>query len=151
MASRTDLKKISLARLKAAEILMRAEDWDYAGYTLGYVLEFSLKAAICKRLNLNSYPADDKARTTEVRGLFKTHSFDSLIMLSGFSKVFGGTGDPLLFQSWSEATQDFTAEKSWVELRYQAGYWDKTKVERVHNALIDSQRGILTYIRRNRW
>lgn len=56
MANGPTLRKISIARVKSARLLIDAEDWDGAAQMMGLALECALKAACCKALGLNTYP-----------------------------------------------------------------------------------------------
>lgn len=128
----------------------------FAGYTLGYVLECALKAAICKRLELQEYPADDGNLKAEVKEPFNSHSFDVLATLAGLSKLTSAASpDLVFFQSWSEATEDYLSAGGggkWISLRYKVGFWDQNKVKKVYRALADQQTGILRYLRvHKRW
>lgn len=78
--NRQTLKSVAKQKLKAAKILFDAGDYDTAGYLIGYVVECGLKAAICRKLRLKVYPD-----TGDHRDVFASHSFDRLLMLSGYS------------------------------------------------------------------
>ena len=99
MVNRNTLKEVAKAKLKAAKILHSAGDSDTAGYLLGYVVECSLKAAICKKLNLTNYP--DTGRHT---GVFAVHELDRLLILSGYSSEIELTKNPNLFNNWHRLT-----------------------------------------------
>lgn len=81
MLSRTDLKKIARARLKDAEILYQARQYDGAIYLCGYAVEMALKARICYTLKWAGFPETGK----EFDGYqsFKTHKLEILLHLSG--------------------------------------------------------------------
>lgn len=147
MANHLELKQISKARLKTVKILIAAEDWEGASYMMGYVLECALKSAICKTLNLTTYP--EKNGSDKIIKFFKTHDFDVLLTLSGMESIFGFNGPG--FASWSGFTQEYPGD--WPSMRYiQNTSWDATKTKRVYNYLIDPTNGILKEItRRRRW
>ena len=54
-------------------VLFKAGDYDTAGYLIGYVVECSLKAMICKKLKLSQYP--DSGHHHDV---FSSHNLDRL-------------------------------------------------------------------------
>lgn len=148
MANCDDLKRISEARLKTAEILINAQDWEGAAYMMGYVLECALKAVVCKTLHLQSYP--DKA--DDISKFFKTHKFDPLLILSGLQDTFN-TGAPIaVWQSWSEFTGEYPGD--WPAMRYNAPglTWNEVKVKKMYTNLIDPVHGIITQIKlKRRW
>jgi hypothetical protein len=74
--------------------------YDGCVYLCGYVVEFALKARICRFLNLNEYP-----ETGDLGRIFKTHDFDILKVLAGLQDEISITKNARLFQNWSTATQ----------------------------------------------
>lgn len=138
-------KAAAKARLKAAEILMENEDWDMAGYLLGYVLECALKSVVCKNLRLTKYPAGDKDKGE--KDYFWTHRFDRLLTISGMQDLFG-------VQSfvWSQFVQEY--EGDWpAKFRYGTGVLEEIKVRQLHSHLTNKttgSEGILTLISKNR-
>ena len=97
----SDLKKLAEDRLNDAKVLYHKERYDGAVYLCGYVLEFALKARICKILNLDEYPYQGKYKFT-----YATHDFDVLLRLSGLEKeiLLSKTKNPDLFIKWSVVT-----------------------------------------------
>lgn len=81
MIPKIELKRIAFARLKDAEILLKAKRFDGASYLSGYAVEIGLKLRICKTLKWQGFPESNG----EFQGLssFKTHDFDVLLRLSG--------------------------------------------------------------------
>ena len=81
MLKRQELRKIAQARLRDAEVLLRAKRYDGAFYLCGYALEVALKARVCTSLRWHEFPAT----AGEFQGLtsFKTHDLDILLLLSG--------------------------------------------------------------------
>ena len=141
MANREELRKLSKARLKAAKLLYDKEDFDCAVYLVGYVVEFALKAAICKRLNLGDYP-DSGAHEK----IFKTHHFDRLLTLSGMSDIISLSGPRKLWENWSELTQEWRPD-----VRYEPiGTYSQQEIERKFEALEERPHGFLTWIKRYR-
>lgn len=100
MISRSDLRKLARARLRDAEELFAAKRYDGAVYLCGYVIEFALKARICRTLHWPGFPSTSK----EFRDFasFKTHDLNVLLHLSGIeSKIKTG---PQLMWTWSEVS-----------------------------------------------
>ncbi|CAG1020046.1 hypothetical protein DOJK_00037 [Patescibacteria group bacterium] len=146
MPDRDSFKKSCNAHLKSAKILMRAEDWEAAAYMLGHALECALKALICNKLQLSSYPEKKH---------FKTHEFVELKVLAGLNKIFSPSGNADEFNSWSAFISEYP--DNWVSMRYQIPssstaprVWDETKVKSLYNNLTDPQTGVLRVIKK-RW
>ena len=81
MISKSDLRKISRARLEDAEVLCKGGRYDGAVYLCGYAIELALKARICRTLKWPEFPSTNK----DFEGLhsFKIHRLDMLLTLSG--------------------------------------------------------------------
>ena len=84
MLARQDLLKIARARLKDAEALVAAGQFDGAVYLCGYAVEIALKARICRQLKWGGFPQSNR----EFDGLqsFKTHDFKVLIKFTGIEE-----------------------------------------------------------------
>ena len=78
---------MAVEKLKEAKILLRNRKIDTAHYLAGYVLEFSLKAAVCRHLDIDDF-FDTKTYVTDDRlhKGYKTHSYKDLIVLAGLYK-----------------------------------------------------------------
>jgi len=137
---RKTLKSVTNKKLKAAKILYGAGDYDTAGYLLGYVVECSLKAIVCKTLNLKEYP--DTGRHQDV---FASHSFDRLLTLSGYSKDLNLSKNKDLNDKWSTLTKDWKPET-----RYNEGVFTKKVIEEKIEALEDSKKGFMAWVK-TRW
>ena len=147
MAGHKDLKEIAKKRLNAVKILINANDWETAAYLMGLTLECALKAATCKTLKLQSYPAN--TRKKEIDSYFMTHKFDQLLVVSGLSEVFSLNGEPDEFKNWSEFTIEYPGD--WPSMRYdQSKIWDESKVKRLYDNLIDPQHGVIAAMKRNK-
>jgi len=123
-----DLKKIAEERLDDVKVLYHNGRYDGAVYLCGYVLEVSLKARICKILNLDEYPDQGKFKST-----YAVHDFDILLKLSGLEKeiLLSKTKNPSLFIQWSLVT-------GWnPEMRYKIMNKTKKEVGHMLVALID--------------
>ncbi|MGJ9381538.1 HEPN domain-containing protein [Salipaludibacillus sp. CF4.18] len=78
MPTISELKYLSKRRLETAEILSQNGIYDIAYQDSGYILEFGLKAVICKHLEQGQYPDHDRR--------YRTHHFDSLVHHAGLAK-----------------------------------------------------------------
>lgn len=81
MPTRNELKELAKLRLKEAESLFNAGWYDGAGYICRYVIEFALKARICRLLDINEYPSSGKLKSA-----YAVHDFEQLRLLSGLQK-----------------------------------------------------------------
>ncbi len=81
MISRTELRKISRARLKDSAVLFKARRYDGAIYLCGYSVEIALKTRICRTLKWNGYPST-RSEFQNLQSL-KSHNLDVLLSLSG--------------------------------------------------------------------
>lgn len=138
--TRNDLKEVVKTKLKAAKILFNAGDYTTSGYLLGYVVECSLKAVICKKLKLAIYP--DSGKHFDV---FASHDFDRLLMLSGYSEDITLQSNPTLFNYWSILTKDWKPE-----IRYNNTVYTLNNIQDKITALEDSNDGFLVWIKK-RW
>lgn len=139
MVNGSSLRELAIARLKTVKILLKNSEFDVAVYLLGYVVEFALKAIICKRLCLTEYPPS----SDELERVFKTHHFDTLLVLSGLSNKINANAPSSLWNNWSELTK-------WrVDMRYEPiGTYSKADVEEKIKALEERPYGLLTWIKR---
>lgn len=141
MVNGPSLKRLAIARLKTVKLLLQNNEFDVAVYLLGYVVEFALKAIICKKVNLIQYPPD----SDELERVFKTHNFDTLLVLSGLSNDINANTRGNLWTNWSELTK-------WrADMRYEPiGTYTKIDVKEKIKALEDGSDGLLTWIKRNK-
>jgi HEPN domain-containing protein len=136
MLTRAELQGLAKVRLREAEALHGAGLYDGCAYLCGYVLEIALKAVICKALSVQTYPAVDKGS----RDLFKTHDFDTLILLAGLRERLK-----------NERSANSSLDRNWVLLatwspdkRYESGTLESEAM-----ALLDglrSQDGVFTWL-----
>lgn len=140
MATRQQLQQLAKLRLSEAERLYAGGLYDGAVYLCGYVVEFALKARICKLLRVKDYPDAGK-----ILQFFKTHDFDVLKFLAGLSEEITATKNETLFYNWSIAT-------AWKpEQRYlPKGTSDKKKAQAVLSSIRDDPDGVLTWLSK-RW
>jgi len=60
MTTIIELKALAKARLKEAQILFAAKQYDAATYLCGYAIEVALKARICKTIGWSKFPETNK-------------------------------------------------------------------------------------------
>jgi len=134
--TRSDLKKLARLRLKEAEHLYRKGFFDGCLYLCGYVVEFALKARVCKVLRLTEYPVEQ---------YFRTHDRDRLRLLAGLQSEISVAKNSELFVNWSKVTE-------WdPELRYSpAGTCDNIKAGEMLDCIKSKPNGVLTWLTK-RW
>jgi HEPN domain-containing protein len=140
LATRKELQQLARLRLTEAEHLYAKKLYDGAVYMCGYVVEFALKARICKLLKLPVYP-----ESGEIGRFFKTHDFDVLKFLAGLTGDITVSKNKQLFDNWSTAT-------SWKpEKRYlPKGTSDQKRAKEVLASITDDPNGVLTWLSK-RW
>jgi HEPN domain-containing protein len=82
MISAKELRAIARARLRDAQVLLRAKRFDGAWYLCGYAIELALKARICRTLRWSKgFPETAQ----DFKGLqsVKTHDLEILLKFSG--------------------------------------------------------------------
>lgn len=138
--TRRELQKIADLRLKEAKTLCNNGFYDGAVYLCGYVVEASLKARICKHLQMKEY-----IDSGDMKNMFLSHDFDRLLFLSGLKNRINlanrrGTN---LFKHWSLLT-------SWTpDTRYAvAGTYTEQYAKDIIRALEHSTDGFLVWIKK---
>jgi HEPN domain-containing protein len=106
--TRTDLIRLSRAKLRDAEVLLRNRRYHGAVYLSGYAVEFALKARICRSLHWTEYP------TQKEYDSFRTHDLERLLHLSGRSQSIRSSVSNTW--AWSEVKQ-WKPEKRYEPLR----------------------------------
>jgi HEPN domain-containing protein len=134
MATRSQLRSLALLRRQEAQALFDAGLYDGAHYLAGYVLEFALKARICRVLDLDEYPDSG-----DLRRSYATHDLAQLLKLSGLSRR-PALQEAELFVSWS------TAARWKPEIRYDTpGLMTREDVSYILRAIDE----VLRWIRRH--
>jgi len=132
MANNEDLKKIAKSRFKTVKVLLEAEDWEGMAYMMGYVLECALKATVCRKLNLISYP--ETAKNKKIPEYFMTHRFDQLLVVSGMSGIFSDRGPDEAYLHWSDFSLEYAGD--WPSMRYDPDrQWEEKKVKSLYTNL----------------
>lgn len=146
MANSADFETLAENRLKTVDILIKNQEWGVAVYLMGFVLEYILKASVCKALNLSSYPEIKKVKNDKIINCFLTHDFDMLLMISGASKIFNLSG--LGASSWSGFTQEYTKSGRWTDMRYEViSQFDESKTRGLYDYLTKETDGIIPLIK----
>ncbi len=135
MPTRNELKKLAKLRLKEAETLFDAGLYDGAVYVSGYVIEFALKARICKLLDTEEYPS-----TGKFKSVYAVHDFEQLLFLSGLKKK-SSLAHVDLHTNWSIIIP-------WSpEMRYKPkGSVSKEDAEQILNAIREKPNGVYQWI-----
>lgn len=136
MPTRKELQELAKLRLKEAEHLYKQGLYDGCVYLCGYVVEFALKARICRVLKLDKYP--DEGRFSE---LFKKHDFELLRRLAGLEQSKDLSKGTALGTNWSIATE-WSPERRYTP----AGTANRRKAEDVLASLKDRPNGVLTWL-----
>jgi len=138
-----EFKNLAETRLEEAKVLLEEEYYDGACYLSGYVIEFALKARICKVLNLKDYPDSGSISRS-----FKTHDFDDLVKLAGLKQELENKLDQKpkdFFTYWSLLT-DWS-----VDFRYDpVGTNERQRAEEIIEALEDPDEGVFTWLK-SKW
>ncbi len=85
MIRRNVLRKIAKARLEDATALLASKRFDGAVYLCGYAIELALKARICRTLDWQGYPSNNKE--FQDYQSFRVHNLDVLLHLSGREQI----------------------------------------------------------------
>lgn len=149
-SSGIDLRNQTYRKIKTVKRLIKDGEWELAAYLMGYVLEFALKAASCKVLHLSGYPPT-KSKGGVGEG-FKTHEFEQLLIVSGFSDLFGNLSSTPYYSNWSNFTALYPGE--WTQMRYEdvsARFDEKTVKALAQNLYDDSNSIVKTIKSKKRW
>lgn len=136
MPTRKEFQELAKLRLKEAEHLYDKGLYDGCVYLCGYVVEFALKARICRVLKLDKYP--DEGRFSD---LFKKHDFELLRRLCGLEQSKELAKGTALGTNLSTATE-WTPERRYTPV----GTVNQRKAEDVLASLRDRPNGVLTWL-----
>lgn len=122
-------------RLLDVKVLRDGGRFDAAAYMCGYVLEFGLKACVCNRLRVPDYPE------RELKGTFKTHNFEDLLLLAGLRDEITAHKTPELYANWQVIS-------GWTpDWRYRLiGSIDGPGLQQMLQALEDPAHGVLPWL-----
>lgn len=134
--NRSELQRLSNARLREAKILSRANEFSGAYYLAGYAVECALKACFAKSVKRHDFP-DKKAKVF-------THNLAELVDLAGLKAEFIAARQlrPVLQANWD------IVNKWNEESRYSS--WSKDSADDLLNAIGRRKDGVLPWIKQ-RW
>lgn len=142
-----DWRALSKQKKLLAERLIKNEEWVLAAEQMGYSLECALKAVCCKTLKISGYPPVKNTTNTEMK-FFRTHEFDSLLIFSGLSYLFGANS-----LAWGNFVTYYAG--NWPEMRYELNAKHKfteTKVTELYSLLYDGDESIIgKIVRKRKW
>lgn len=136
MPTRKEFQELAKLRLREAECLFEKGFYDGCVYLCGYVVEFALKARICRVLKLEKYPDEGK-----FSDLFKKHDFKLLRQLAGLEQSKELSKGTPLGTNWSTATE-WSPERRYTP----AGTADQKKASDVLASIKDRPYGVLTWL-----
>jgi HEPN domain-containing protein len=136
--NRTDLQKLSNARIREAQILFAAGEYSGAYYLAGYAVECALKACFAKSVKRYDFPDRNRAGKIFIHKLpelarLANLDADLAIAKEDNSKLAGGW---LLVCNWTE------------DSRYSVS--TRNEAEAIINAIAGKSDGVLPWIKR-RW
>jgi len=146
MPTKAELEELSYLRLKEARVLYKAGHYRGAHYLAGYTIELSLKARICKILNIESYFNSNIDVSKEVARIYKTHDLTQLLFLSGLKTKF----EEAKYLN-EELKTNWGIVNNWNEgYRYlPVGPNQKAITLDFLNAIDDSDNGVFTWIKKH--
>jgi HEPN domain-containing protein len=136
--NRTDLQRLSNARIREAKVLLKASEFSGAYYLAGYAIECALKACFAKAVRRHDFP--DRISSRKVF----THSLVELIDLA-FLKA----------ELDKEMKANLKLEASWNEVRRwteesRYAIWSRDQAETLIRAIERRRDGVLPWIKQ-RW
>jgi HEPN domain-containing protein len=133
--NRSDLQRLSNARLREARILFDAGEYSGAYYLAGYAVECALKACFAKNVRRYDFPGKKNPLVHNLQELVKLANLDAeLLAVRKTSPRFASGWD--MACKWTE------------ESRYST--WTRDDAEAILDAIIRRKDGVLPWIRR-RW
>jgi hypothetical protein len=134
---RTKLQQLAELRLKDAEVLLAAGQWDAAYYLLGYCVECTLKACVAQQFRLHEVP------DRRLVNAFYTHRLDELLAISALKSAHDAqsTLDPKFKINWGTILE-------WNEAtRYDIGVTE-IKARELFDAVANTMSGILPWLKK---
>jgi HEPN domain-containing protein len=136
------LQQFAEERIRDAEILLKAGQWQGAYYLSGYAVELGLKSCVLAYIEKTGMIFKDRKYLQELPKCW-THSLEELLGLAGLKVKrdadAGANAD--LFASWGTVGL-------WTE---SSRYEQKTKdqAQAIYNAITHPEYGVLQWIRQN--
>ena len=137
MTTRQEFQIIAEKRLKGIMTLYINSHYDYVCSDCGYVIEFGLKSAVCKYINVNTYPENSKE--------YRTHNLIKLVNLSNLLKSLEEKKKSIeFFINWS------LISKWSPEFRYQPiGQNKKENADQYINSINNPKDGVFPWVKEN--
>jgi HEPN domain-containing protein len=112
-----ELRKIARTRLREAEALYQAKQYDGATYLCGYAIEAALKARICKTLNWEGYPSTKKQFQDYLIEVIMRRLIKKLVTIENEISVEKGDFSLLAFflQDGAPNRWDLVVAAPWIE------------------------------------
>ncbi len=133
---RLQFQQLAELRLEDAEALLASGRWAAAYYLLGYSVDCALKACIARQFREHDVPERKLVNS------FYAHDLYELLVISGLQPEFRrrATQDPVFDSNWEDVSE-------WTEsVRYDV-LIEEEQARRMHDALINKNAGILTWLR----
>jgi HEPN domain-containing protein len=153
MPHRLEFQEMALLKIKEANLLHKNGLYHGAFYLSGYAMEFALKAAVCRNLDMDDFFEEKKSndKSKPSGGIFekmKTHDIGTLLIMAGlYNKL----------NAFKEANEEFEIKwnyittKQWNEqCRYDNSSmtkkYNKIDVESFIDAIDNKKGGFLKWI-----
>jgi HEPN domain-containing protein len=135
--NRSDLQRLSSARLREARILFRAGEYSGAYYLAGYAIECALKARFAKGVKRYDFP-DRKGA-----GKIFTHKLGELVTLANLDAEL-----LVAIQASSRFASGWELVCKWTEEGRYSG-WTRDDAEAILEAIAGRKDGVLPWIKRH--
>jgi HEPN domain-containing protein len=135
--NKNDLKKLALARLREANVLLENGEFSGAYYLAGYVVKCALKAVIAKQTRRHDFPDKNRANDSWI------HDPTRLVGVAGLQAFLQAEikFDPKFAESWNVV-------KDWKEdSRYKVS--EMKEAEAIIQAIADRRHGVLRWLKRH--
>jgi hypothetical protein len=133
---RTILQQLAELRLRDAEALLAAGQWDAAYYLLGYCIECALKACVSKQFRLHEVP------DRKLVNAFYTHRLDGLLTISGVKSEM-----EILAKTDFSFEINWNTVRDWSETaRYDVGITEAF-ARGMYDAVTNTASGILPWLK----
>jgi HEPN domain-containing protein len=132
--NRSDLQKLSNARIREAKTLFAAGEYSGAYYLAGYAVECALKVCIAKATQQHDFPDKDRANRSY------SHDLAALMRVAEIYDDFerATRSDPVLEEDW-------IIVKGWSE-QSRYGTYDAKKTGDLLGAVEGHLKGVLPWI-----
>ncbi len=135
--NRSDLKLLSLIRLREARVLLKNKNYEGAYYLCGYVIECGLKACIAKKTKRYDFP-DKKAVNDSY-----CHNLATLVNTAGLSIELDKEK-----KSYSIFESNWSTVKDWSQVSRYEKHTEK-EAQDLFYAITDKRHGVLKWLKRH--